>query len=227
MSPPGSQQKVIIHPPSPRVGRANFTMVEEIPPGEDFLASTFFLYEDQIIVLFNSGASRDFMSLACAQKAKLTLYATPVPYSIRTPGSQVVVDQMVHKIPLELVTRVFPTSLIVLKGQGIDVILGMNWMKMHRVVFDISARLVHLDSPIYGKVSLQLPHVACLHASIYTVIAKSLDEVRVVHEYLDVFPNDLPGCLLIRPLNSKSSCSLALPLSISDHTQWRQMSWQN
>jgi hypothetical protein len=41
-----------------------------------------------------------------------------------------------------------------MKGQGIDVILGMNWMKMHRVVLDISARLVHLDSPIYGKVSL-------------------------------------------------------------------------
>jgi hypothetical protein len=30
----------------------------------------------------------------------------------------------------------------------------MNWMKMHRVVLDISARLVHLDSPIYGKVYL-------------------------------------------------------------------------
>jgi hypothetical protein len=49
---------------------------------------------------------------------------------------------------------VFSTTLIILEGQGIDVILGMNWMKMHRVVLDIAARLVHLDSPIYGKVSL-------------------------------------------------------------------------
>jgi hypothetical protein len=61
---------------------------------------------------------------------------------------------MVHKIPLELVGRVFPTTLVILEGQGIDVILGMNWMKMHQPVLDISAHLVHLDSPIYGKVYL-------------------------------------------------------------------------
>jgi hypothetical protein len=69
---------------------------------------------------------------------------------------------MVCKIPLELVGRVFLTSLIILEGQRIDVILGMNWMKMHKVVLDISARLVHLGSPIFDKISLQLPPVAHL-----------------------------------------------------------------
>jgi hypothetical protein len=67
---------------------------------------------------------------------------------------------MARKIPFELAGRVFSTTLVILEGQGIDVILGMNWLKMHRVVLDISARLVHLDSPIYGKVSLQLPPIA-------------------------------------------------------------------
>jgi hypothetical protein len=61
---------------------------------------------------------------------------------------------MAHKIPLELARRVFSTALIILEGQRIDVILGMNWMKIHRAVLDIFARLVHLDSPIYGMVSL-------------------------------------------------------------------------
>jgi hypothetical protein len=58
---------------------------------------------------------------------------------------------------------------------------------------DISTRLIHLDSPIYGKVSLQLPPVARLQASVYTVVVKSLDEILVVREYLDVFPNDMSG----------------------------------
>jgi hypothetical protein len=57
---------------------------------------------------------------------------------------------------------VFSTTLIILESQRIDVILDMNGMKMHQVVLDISARLVHLNSPIYGKVSLQLPPVAHL-----------------------------------------------------------------
>jgi hypothetical protein len=69
----------MIYPPSLRVGRANFTTVEEFPPGEKVLAGTFFLYEHPIIILFDSGASHDFVSLACAQKAKLTLCATQVP----------------------------------------------------------------------------------------------------------------------------------------------------
>jgi hypothetical protein len=93
----------VIHQPSLRIGRANFTTVEDIPPGEEVLAGTFFLYEHPIIILFDSGASHDFMSLACAQKAKLTLYATQVLYLINTPEARVVADQMIHKIPLEVV----------------------------------------------------------------------------------------------------------------------------
>jgi hypothetical protein len=99
---------------------------------------------------------------------------------------------MAQKTSLELVGRVFSTTLIILEGQGINVILGMNWMKMHRVVLDISTRLVHLDSPIYGKISLQLPPIAHLQATVYAAFAKSLEEIHVVHEYPDVFPNDLP-----------------------------------
>jgi hypothetical protein len=151
------------------------------------------LYEHPIIILFDSGALHNLLSLACAQMAGLTLYTTQVPYSISTPEGRVVANQMAHKIPLEFVRRVFSTALIILEGQVIDVILGMNWMKMHRAILDISARMVHFDSPIYGKVSLQLPPVARLQASIYTLVAKSLDEIHVVHEYPDVFPDDLSG----------------------------------
>jgi hypothetical protein len=152
----------MIRAPSPRVGRANFTTVEEIPPGEEVFAGMFFLFEHPIIILFNSGASHDFMSLACAQKAKLTLWATNAPYSISTPRGRVVADHMVHKIPLELAERAFLNSLIILESQGIDVILGINWIKLHKAVLDISARLVHVNSPNFDKISLQLPPVARL-----------------------------------------------------------------
>jgi hypothetical protein len=113
----------------------------------------------------------------------------------------VVANQMARKIQLELAGRVFSTTLIIVEGHGINVILGMNWMKMHRVVLDISARLVHLDSPIYGKVSLQLPPVAHLQASVYAAIAKSLNEIHVVREYLNVFPDDLLGMPPDRAIN--------------------------
>jgi hypothetical protein len=85
-SPPVSQPKATVCLPSPIVGRANFTTLEEIPLGEEVLAGMFFLYEHPIIILFDSGASHDFLILPCAQKVGLTLCATQVPYSISTPG---------------------------------------------------------------------------------------------------------------------------------------------
>jgi hypothetical protein len=144
-----------------------------------------------------------------------------MPYSISTPRGRVVANHMACKISLELAGQLFHTALIILEDQGINVILGMNWMKMHRVVLEISTHLVHLDSPIYGKVSLQLPPIARLQASVYAVVAKSLDEIHVVCEYSDVFPNDLPGM----PSNRAIEFKVELLLSISGHILWYEMRW--
>jgi hypothetical protein len=103
------------------------------------LASTFFLNERPIINLFDSRASHDFMSSTCDKKAKLSLVASGALYVISTPGGQVDADRVVQKVPLKLSRRIFSTNRIILSGQGIDVILGISWMKMHRTVLDIAS----------------------------------------------------------------------------------------
>jgi hypothetical protein len=45
--------------------------------------------------------------------------------------------QIAREVPLELARQVFPTHLIVLDEQGIGVILGMSWMKLHNTILDI------------------------------------------------------------------------------------------
>jgi hypothetical protein len=59
--------------------------MEEIPMGEEVLVGTFFLNEYSIIILFDSGALHDFISSACAERARLTLVASGAPYMIITP----------------------------------------------------------------------------------------------------------------------------------------------
>jgi hypothetical protein len=179
--------------PKPRTGRANYTTLEEIPTGEEVLAGTFFINKHPVIILLDSGASHDFISSTCAKKAMLSMVAMKAPYVISTPGVQVDVDRIVHKAPLELVGRVFGTDLVILKGQGLHAILGMSWMKLHRAVLDIAGQLVHLDSPMYGKVNLHLPTVSRIKASLYHVVELKLEDIHVVWEFLDVFPDDLPG----------------------------------
>jgi hypothetical protein len=161
--------------------------------GEEVLAGTFFLNERPIVILFDSGVSHDFMSSTCAKKARLTLMALGVPYVISTPRGRVDADRIVQKVPLDLSGWAFETDLIVLSGQGIDVILGMSWMKWHRAVLDISARLVHLNSPVYGKVTLHLPAISRIKASLHHVVERRLEDIHVLREFSDVFPDNLPG----------------------------------
>jgi hypothetical protein len=101
-------------------------------------------------------------------------------------------DRIVHKAPLELAERVFSTDLIILKGQGLDVILGMSWMKLHKAVLDIAGRLVHLNSPMYGMVILHLPAVSRIKAFLHHIVELKLEDIHVVREFSDVFPDDLP-----------------------------------
>jgi hypothetical protein len=89
-------------------------------------------------------------------------------------------DYIAQTVPLELSRIVFRTNLIILSGQGIDVILGMNWMKMHKAILGISARLVHLNSPVYGNVTLQLPTVARIKASLHHMIERKIEDIHVV-----------------------------------------------
>jgi hypothetical protein len=178
--------------PAPWTGRVNYTTMDGIHTGEEVLAGTF-LNEHPIVILFDSRASHDFMSSTCAKKARLTLVTSGVPYVISTPRGQVDADRVVRKVPLDLSGRVFETDLIVLSGQGIDVILGMSWMKWHKAVLDISVRLVHLNSPVYGKVTLHLHAISRIKASLHHVVERRLEDIHVVREFLDVFPDDLSG----------------------------------
>jgi hypothetical protein len=179
--------------PAPWTGRINYTTVDGIPTGEEVLAGTFFLIERPIIILFDSRASHDFMSSTSAKKAGLTLVASGVPYVISTPGGRVDADHIAQKVPLELFGKVFSTNLIILSGQGIDVILGMSWMKMHKVVLDIAVRLVHLNSSVYGKVTLHLPAISRSKAFLHHMVERRLEGIHVVREFPDVFPDDLLG----------------------------------
>jgi hypothetical protein len=89
-------------------------------------------------------------------------------------------DQVVQKVPLKLSGRIFSTNLIIRSGQGIDVILGMSWMKAHRAVLDKAGRLVHLDSPTYGKVILHLPTISRINVSLHHVVELELEDIHLI-----------------------------------------------
>jgi hypothetical protein len=176
-----------------KTDHVNYTTVEDIPEGEQVLAGMFSLNGHPAIVLFDSGANHDFISRTCTQKSQMVIEYLPTPYLISTPGEKIFTRQVDVNPPLNIGGRVYKTSMIVLEGQGIDVILGMNWMKRHRALLDTAARAVHLDSPEHGNATLQLALTPVTSAVVHHTVARNLADIPVACEFPDVFPEDLPG----------------------------------
>jgi hypothetical protein len=76
-------------------------------------------------------------------------------------------------------------------------------MKMHNVILDIATILVHLNSPVYGKVTLHLPTVARIKASLHHVVERKIEDIHVVREFLNMVLNDLPGMPIERVIEFK------------------------
>jgi hypothetical protein len=96
-------------------------------------------------------------------------------------------------VPVTLVERDFPTNMIVLKGQDVDVILGMNWLAQHKAILNTDLRTIRLS---YGheEVLLSIPVAISVKpfGRVYEAILPKIQDILVVCEFPDVFPEDLP-----------------------------------
>jgi hypothetical protein len=96
-------------------------------------------------------------------------------------------------VPLELGSKVVPTNILALILEGIDVILGMDWLTQHQVILDIATRMVEIHSTTSGHTTLFFPKAEGINPCSYAVVTLQLENIPVVCEYPDVFPDDLPG----------------------------------
>jgi hypothetical protein len=84
--------------------------------------------------------------------------------------------------------------MIVLKDQDIDVILGMNWLAQHKAILNTDLRTIRLS---YGQEEVLLPIPVATttkpFGSVYEAIIPEIQDIMVVCEFSDVFPEDLRG----------------------------------
>jgi hypothetical protein len=86
----------------------------------------------------------------------------------------------------------FFADLTVLPSNGIDVILGMDWITTHKGVISTSPRLVTLVHPDGTRVTFE-PMKSRDIPAMYSLHTKVISDVLVVCEFEDVFPEELPG----------------------------------
>jgi hypothetical protein len=176
-----------------RQGKLNFTTMNDILEGASVLTGTFSINDTPVKILFDSGATHSFTRENLIVKLSLRGLHTKSAYKIMTPGGNISSNLVTFGVPLKLGSKIIQTNLITIKLEGMDVILGMDWMTQHKVTLDVSDRVVEINSPTVGHTTLYLPLQDGTDAFAYVTIISPLDEILVVCEYPDVFPDELHG----------------------------------
>jgi hypothetical protein len=174
-------------------GKLNYTSMVNTPEGASVLMGIFSIRGFSVRVLFDSGATHSFINDKISDKLGLMSCHMNRPFLITTPGGRVTIGKLVMRVPLELGSKFAPANLLALSLEGIDVILGMDWLTQHKVVLDIASRIVEIHSLTSGRTILYLPKAEGTNPCSYAAVAVQLESISVVCEYPDVFPDDLPG----------------------------------
>jgi hypothetical protein len=89
----------------------------------------------------------------------------------------------------------FPLNLILLDSKSIDIILDMDWLSKYDGVIQCAKKAVRLTKK--GRTTVEF--VAVVQANQASMLSQmkvtALEEILVVQEYPDVFPEELLGML--------------------------------
>jgi hypothetical protein len=163
------------------------------------MMGTFLVANHPAVILFDSGASHTFISKNFVEKHCIPCTESREGFIIHSPGGRIFTKEVAFHILVTLAGREFPTNMIVLKSQDIDVILGMNWLARHKAIINTHLRTIKLR---YGHEQIQLSISVAVPAKpfgrVYEAIVQEIQDIPVVCEFPDVFPEDLPGLPLER-----------------------------
>jgi hypothetical protein len=148
-------------------------------------------------VLFDTGATHSFITASWVEAHNLPITTMSTPIQIDSAGGKVRADSVCLNVSVEIRGIEFAANLIVMGTQGIDVILGMNWLDKYQAVISCDKRTIKLVSPLGEELVAELVSPeprkgGCHQMAIDSKEVDSLETTKVVSEFLDVFPKDLP-----------------------------------
>ena len=175
----------------------NHINVEEIYEEPDAVAGKFRLNSISAFVLFDTGASHSFISKAIVDRNGFASENIGCPIKVSSPGGDMIVSLGCRDLVIEIGKHKFPVNLIILNSQGLDVILGMDWMAKYEGVLDCAKRTVTLTTPEGKRIKFK-SNFESKGSKLNSLKGVSMDSVPIVCEYPDVFPEELPRMPLDR-----------------------------
>nr|AAX95930.1 retrotransposon protein, putative, Ty3-gypsy sub-class [Oryza sativa Japonica Group]ABA93435.1 retrotransposon protein, putative, Ty3-gypsy subclass [Oryza sativa Japonica Group] len=182
--------------------RVNHASAEEAQSATEVILGTFPVNSTPAVILFDSGATHSFISKRFAGAHGLSLVKLKIPMRVHTPGGGMTTTHYCPSVTVEIQGLIFPANLILLESKDLDVILGMDWLTRHRGVIDCASRTIKLtnakeevvtfQSPVPQKPGISLNQAAGEEQEVAVEkTTKKLEDIPIVREYPEVFPDDL------------------------------------
>ncbi|GKD22242.1 putative reverse transcriptase domain-containing protein, partial [Tanacetum coccineum] len=131
-------------------------------------------------------------------------------------GKVVSTNTVLQGCTLVLLNHVFKIDLLPTQLGSFDVIVGMDWLSYHRAVIDCYEKIVRI--PLLNDEILKVQgerlekdpgSLACIKAD-----EKKLDDIKVVHDFPEVFPDDLSGLPPVRKIEFRIDLILGTSLVV-------------
>ena len=159
-------------------------------------------------VLFDSGASHSFISISFAHSHQIPFENMDSPLVVKTPGSCWQTKWVTPDVEISIGSIPFPFPLIALMSDGLDVILGMDWLVKYQANLDCAAKTVTVIHPSYRIVRYWSPSSAAPSTatplspeiSLYFlegITPPEMHEVGVVCDFPTSFLKNYLACHLI------------------------------
>jgi hypothetical protein len=174
--------------------RVNQVSAEATADGADIAIGMFYINAIPAALLFDSRATHSFMSAQFATTNELQLQNMKTPMVVITPNGPVEANFMTQRLTLTSMGREFWSTPIVLEESSIDLILGMSWLWKDKAVIHCDKGTVELTSSKGERFEVEITVTASSRPAIFLVDGKFVgSNIRVVRDFPDVFPKELPG----------------------------------
>ncbi|GKC90216.1 putative reverse transcriptase domain-containing protein, partial [Tanacetum coccineum] len=167
------------------------------------VTGTLLLNDHYACILFDSGAEKSFVSSAFTPFIDIAPTALNTSYEVELADGKVVsTNTVLQGCTLVLLNHVFKIDLLPTRLGSFDVIIGMDWLSYHRAVIDCYEKIVRI--PLLNGEILEVQgerpekdpgSLACIKAD-----EKKLDDIRVVRDFPEVFPDDLSALPPVREI---------------------------
>ncbi|KAL8134110.1 hypothetical protein AgCh_009251 [Apium graveolens] len=154
----GNVGRSVSQGPATSTARARtFKMTKKSPVHDsDVVAGTLSLNSIPVNILFDSGASKSFISVNCVNKMQLMLEDLEEPLTIEVANKdKVPVSQFCPRCSLEISGYMFPVDLIPFELGDFDIILGMDWLSLYKANTDCKKKRVAMYTPDKKRISYQ------------------------------------------------------------------------